>query len=253
MTRSSKILAALGGAGVALGVFAATAVAEEERKFTYSATVTAASDYMFRGISYTDEKPTINLYQELTYGIAYLAFWTSNIDNFNYGPWEQDIYLGIRPTTGPVTWDLAAWYYTYGNTTGSSSDIDYFEFKVGATWSPATNWSLGGTVYLTPDQDLAATENVSFEGSVAYTLPKMGMFDTTISGLVGHSESGTNKFYATGYWLGEDSYTYWNVGAKVTVEKFFMDLRYWDTSIDNEFKGLADERVVFSVGVNLLP
>ncbi len=225
-------------------------MAEEERKFTYSATVTAASDYMFRGISYTDEKPTINLYQELTYGIAYLAFWTSNIDNGNYGPWEQDIYLGIRPTTGPVTWDLAAWYYTYGNTTGSSSDIDYFEFKIGATWSPATNWTLGGTVYLTPEQGLAATDNVSFEGTVAYTLPKMGMFDTTISGLVGQSESGKNSDYPTGYWLGEDSYTYWNVGAKVTVEKFFMDLRYWDTSIDN---GLADERVVFSVGVNLLP
>ncbi len=41
---------------------------------------------MFRGISYTEEDPTINSYVELDYntnrlfGTAYLAFWTSNID-----------------------------------------------------------------------------------------------------------------------------------------------------------------------------
>lgn len=244
-----KLFGAVGATALVLAAMAAPGQAEE-RKFTFSTTITAASDYMFRGISYTDEKPTANIYNELSYGIAYLAFWTSNIDNFNYGPWEQDIYLGIRPVTGPITWDLAAWYYLYGNRTGSTSDIDYFEFKIGASYTPVTNWTLGGTVFLTPDQGLAATDNISVEGTLAYTLPKIGQFDTQISGLLGHSESGKNSDYPTGYWLGEDSYTYWNVGVKATVEKFFMDLRYWDTTLDN---GLADERVVFSVGVNLLP
>lgn len=258
MVRSSKLLAVLGATGVALGMVSATAAAEEERKLSYSAVITGASDYMFRGISYTDEKPTINLYQELTYGIAYLAFWTSDIDNGAYGPWEQDIYLGVRPVTGPINWDIAAWYYIYGNKDsgplGSSSDIDYFEFKIGASTSPIKDVTIGATVYLTPDQDYAATENISYEGSLAYTLPQMGVFSTTLSALVGQSESGTNVFYPTGYWLGEDSYTYWNVGAKVTVEKFFMDFRYWDTTIDTPgLEGLADSRFVFSAGVNIYP
>lgn len=246
---TGKLIGAVGVATVALCAIAGD-VRAEDRKFNFSTTITAASDYMFRGISYTDEDPTVNIYNELSYGIAYLAFWTSNIDNANYGPWEQDIYLGIRPVTGPISWDIAAWYYMYGNRTGSTSDIDYFEFKIAASYSPATNWALGTTVYLTPDQGLAATENISVEGTLAYTLPKIGQFDTQLSGLVGHSASGKNRDYPTGYWLGEDSYTYWNAGVKLTVEKFFMDLRYWDTTIDN---GLADERVVFSVGVNLLP
>ena len=85
---------------------------------------------------------------------------------------------------------------------------------------------------------------------VFFGLPKLGIFSPTISGLVGHSESGTNVYYPTGYWVGEDSYTYWNAGMKLAVDKFFMDFRYWDTTLDD---GLADSRFVFSAGVNLLP
>jgi len=226
----------------------------EERKVGYAVTVTGASDYMFRGISYTDEDVTANLYAEVNYGIAYVALWTSNIDFGALGPWEQDVYFGIRPVTGPVSWDLAAYYYMYGNRDegafGSTSDVDYVEFKIGATATPVTNLTVGATVWLQPDQGYAATENISVEGSVSYTLPKLGVFEPTISGLIGHSESGTNDYYTTGYWLGEDSYTYWNAGLKLTADKFFVDLRYWDTTIDDD---LADSRFVLSAGVNLLP
>lgn len=184
----------------------------------------------------------------------YLGLWTSNIDYGPVGPWEQDVYLGIRPVTGPINWDIAAYYYLYGNRDsgqfGSSSDIDYYEFKISASTTPVTNMTVGATVWLTPDQGYAATDNISYEGTISYDLPKLGIFSPTISGLVGHSESGTNVYYPTGYWVGEDSYTYWNAGMKLAVDKFFMDFRYWDTTLDD---GLADSRFVFSAGVNLLP
>lgn len=238
---------------MAAGILAASAQAEE-RKIGYAVTVAGGSDYMFRGISYTDEDPTVSLYTEVNYGIAYVAFWTSNIDFGVLGSWEQDIYVGVRPVTGPVSWDLAAYYYMYGNRDhgafGSTSDVDYVEFKIGATATPVTNLTVGATLWLQPDQGYAATDNISIEGSLSYALPKVGVFDPVISGLVGQSESGTNKYYGTGYWLGEDSYTYWNAGVKLTVDKFFMDFRYWDTTIDDD---LADSRFVFSAGVNLLP
>ena len=241
-------------AALSLGSMAEGAAAEEERQFGYALTLTGASDYMFRGISYSDENPTVNAYLELNYGIAYLAFWTSNVDYGPVGPWEQDVYLGIRPTTGAVNWDLAAYYYIYGNRDkgefGSSTDIDYFEFKIGASGTVAPNLTAGATLWLTPDQGYAATENVSLEGSLAYELPKVDKFTPTLSGLVGYSDSGTNRYYPTGYWLGKESYTYWNAGLNVTVDKFFMDFRYWDTTIDED---LADTKFVFSAGVNLLP
>lgn len=256
MNIKSKVIGAIGVASLAIGAFAGVAQAED-REFGWSWTLTGASDYMFRGISYTGNDPTVNSYLEVTYGIAYAALWTSNIDTGDcdgcLGPWEQDVYIGIRPVTGPVNWDLAVLYYAYGTKgTVSTSDTDYFEFKAAATITPVTNLTVGAVFYYTPDQDLAATENISVEGNIGYTLPAVGIFTPTISGLVGFSDSEPNSFFPTGgYWLGDDSYTYWNAGVKLAIDKFFLDFRYWDTN--NETPGnpdsLADERFVFSAGV----
>ncbi len=257
-------------AGLALGAVAAPASAEDT--FGYSWTVTGASDYLFRGISYTGSDPTVNSYLEGTYGIFYLGLWTSNIDTCDgsgcLGPWEQDAYLGMRPVTGPISWDLAALYYYYKTKgTVSASETDYFEFKAAGTVTPITNLSLTAAVYYTPDQDLASPENISVEGTVAYTLPKFGIFTPTISGQFGFSDASTNSIYGTeasalaggklGYWNGDDQYTYWNAGVKLAVEKFTFDLRYWDTNIADNVADLSlgsaqsDQRFFFSAAVTL--
>jgi uncharacterized protein (TIGR02001 family) len=240
-----------GACAAALALFATANVASaEERQFGYALTITGSSDYLFRGISFTNNSPTANVYQEVSYGILYAAAWTSTLNNGpQYTPWEQDIYVGIRPVTGPVSWDLQALYYMYGPTR-FTSDTDYFEFKIGATTKLRDGLTVGANVFLTPDQGAAATSNMSYEGTVAYDLPKFGVFAPQFTGLVGWSDSGTNSVYPTGYWLGQESYTYWNAGVKVNVDKYFMDFRYSDTTIDSEF---ADSRFVFSAGVNLLP
>jgi len=246
MTRSKTFLATIGAAGLALGALSASAAAEE-REFGWYVTLTGASDYMFRGISYTDENPTVNAYVEGTYGIAYLATWITNIDSGDYEPWEQDWYAGIRPVTGPISWDIAAWYYTYPAAKDASS-LDYWEFRVGATATPITNLSVGVAGYWTPDQSSYAETN-SVEGTIGYTLPAFGIFTPTVSGLYGWSgqtdslASGTDF---TGFAV--EDYTYWNAGVKLAVEKFTFDFRYWDTSIND---GLADERVVFSASITL--
>ena len=270
MSSLKKIAGSVLAAGVAVAALSGAARAED--KFGYTWTITAASDYIFRGISYTESEPTVNSYLEGTYGIFYLGLWTSNIDTCDVsgclGPWEQDAYLGIRPTTGPVTWDLAALYYYY-KAKGSvgSTETDYFEFKASGTVTPITNLALTGTVYYAPDQDLASPQNVSVEGTVAYTLPQMGIFTPTISGQVGFSDADTNGIYGTestalaggklGYWNGDDQYTYWNAGLKLAVEKFTFDLRYWDTNIADNVGDLSlghknsDSRFFFSVALTL--
>jgi uncharacterized protein (TIGR02001 family) len=264
MTSSKKLLGALGAAGLAIGTLSGTALADDS-KFGYSWTVTGASDYLFRGISYTGSDPTVNSYLEFTYdtssilGSAYLGLWTSNIDIPGYaGPWEQDIYLGIRPTTGPISWDLAAMWYIYAAKDGFDwQDIDYVEFKAYASWAPITNLTLSGAVYWTPDQDLASPENISIEGGVAYTLPAVGIFTPTVSGQVGHTDADTNAFYSDafglGYWNGDNEYTYWNAGVKLAVEKFTFDLRYWDTNVETDAvrDRNSDERFFFSAAVTL--
>lgn len=257
MTVSKKIAGVVGAIALSLGAMTATAQAED--KLGWSWTVTGASDYMFRGISYTSEDPTVNSYLEFTYNIFYLGLWTSNIDTGagpgTLGPWEQDVYLGFRTATGPINWDVSALYYIYGveGPGFGISDSDYFEFKIGATYSPVTNLVIGANVYLTPDQGYAATENISVEGTLAYTLPSWGTWVPTISGLYGFSDSQSNSSYPTGgYWIGDDQYSYWNAGLKITVDKFFMDYRYWGTDNDDPNNlGWADDRFVFSAGVTL--
>jgi len=259
----SKLLGAVAATGLALGAVSGSAAADD--KFGYYWTVTGASDYMFRGISYTQSDPTVNSYLEFTYdtssilGTAYVAGWTSNIDIPAYaGPAEQDFYFGIRPTTGPISWDLAAMWYIYWSRGGLDwQDIDYWEFKVAASWSPITNWTLSGAFYYTPDQDLASPENISVDGTLAYTLPQVGIFTPTVSGQVGFSEAEENAFYGganAGYWNGVQDYTYWNAGVKLAVEKWTFDLRYWDTDISRDealVYSNSDERFFFSAAITL--
>jgi len=240
----TKICALAGAAALSLMAFAPAAEAKDE--LTYALTLQATSDYMFRGLSYTEGQPALQAYGEVNYNIFYAAFWASRTDYLDvYGPWEFDVFLGARPTTGPINWDVGVWYYMFGSQDAflDTGDLAYFEFKLGASFNPVDNVTLGVIGYYTPDQDLAVAETKTIEGSVSINLPKVGIFDPVLGGVLGWSGADTNGFF-----LGKKEYTYWNAGMKLNVEKFFMDFRYWDTTIDSS---LADSRFVFSVGVNL--
>ncbi len=138
----------------------------------------------------------------------------------------------------------------------SASDLDYVEFKIAASVSPVEHWTVGVTTYLTPNQDVASPENIAVEGLITYALPrKLWLFDAAISGGAGFQDAEDNAFYGganVGYWGGDQEYVYWNAGIKLTVEKFFMDFRYWDTDI-SPHNPLADSTFLFSAGVNLIP
>jgi uncharacterized protein (TIGR02001 family) len=256
MKNIKGILSAAGLAAMASLVMSTAVLADdtEDRKFGYSITLTGVSDYLFRGVSLTDNKPAFQPFVEFTYGIAYLDFWGSNVDNGVGDPFEMDIYAGIRPVTGPVSWDLGVLYYTNPDNPAGWGATDYVEFKVGASISPIKNLTLGVTGYVTPDQrNYALTETV--EGLVSYELPQWAMFTPTISGGVGYTNAdNTTDFFGNG----RDNYTYWNVGLKLTVDKYFMDFRYWDTDLSRADQAgfyssdnVADGRFLFSAGVNL--
>ncbi|MBY0558532.1 TorF family putative porin [Hyphomicrobium sp.] len=264
--RSSRALAFGAFTSIALS----TAAVADENKFGYSITISGASDYLFRGISLTDEKPAFQPYIEFTYGIGYLGIWGSNIGSRELaaegfqatGPWEVDVYAGIRPVVGPVNFDLAVLWYTYGARTNpgglTKGDLDYVELKASASTSPIKNWTFGLTGYFTPDQDLAIPQTATVEGSVAYELPHYREFAPSLTAQIGYATSWSSKYFGNGSgpFVGDDAYAYWNAGLKVAVDKFFLDFRYWDTSVDApaslaEYQRLADSRFLFTAGVTL--
>jgi uncharacterized protein (TIGR02001 family) len=205
-------------------------------------TGTGTSDYIFRGISLSDEKPVFQASVDASYGIVYAGVWGSMLNEQAGDPVELDFYTGIKPVLGPVTFDFGVVYYTYF-WADDASDLDYYELKAGLSYEPVKGLTLKPIFWWVPDQ-ANAPEQWAIEGTAAYALPQVGIFSPTVSGLVGYQEADTTS----GFYLGDDDYTYWNAGLTLGVEKFVFDFRYWDTTLDN---GLADERFVFTASITL--
>ncbi len=243
-------------------------VVEEGRKFGWSITLGGTSDYVFRGVSQTLEDPAAQGSVDINYGIFYAGVWGSNVDFGDAPPAvaEVDWYAGIKPTWGPVTFDLGVIYYSYpnggelANFNGDVNGLDYVELKAG--YSIASPWiknlTSGTTFYWSPDYSLGTGDVFTLESNASYALPQFGIFAPSISGAYGNvygdhkdgfSVNGTTK----------DDYSYWNAGLSLAVEKFTFDFRYWDTDIGSAdangtvctSKGLCDERFVFSAKVTL--
>jgi uncharacterized protein (TIGR02001 family) len=232
--------------------------------FSWSASLTGTSDYVFRGISQTDEDPTIQGSITLSYGMFYAGAWASGLD-FGDPPGavlgedaqiEIDWYGGIKPTWnspfGTFNFDFGVIYYTYPGAHDPAAEADYVELKAGYTTSWIKNLTTGTTLYWSPEYGLEQGNVWTTESTASYVLPKFWIFDPTVSGLLGY-QKGEDAAYNGG---GDDSYYYWNAGLTLTVDKIAFDFRYWDTDLDPGSLCLpgpfqCDERFVFSATLAL--
>jgi len=277
MTVSRK-LASLGGA---LGVLlvgtagamadgyevAAPVVVDEGRKFTYSFNIGATSDYVFRGVSQTDNDPAIQGGVDVSWGILYVGIWSSMVDFDDAPPAnaEVDWYGGIRPTWespfGKVNLDFGVIYYSYPGANPSAvpglGDPNFVELKAGYSWS-ALHPSLvtGTTVYWSPDYVFETGSVWTIETLAAWTLPKVSIFTPVVNGVLGWQKGDAKNGYFVNANGTDDEYYYWNAGLNLAVENISFDFRYWDTNINSDAGGLicgrdnlCDERFVFSAKV----
>lgn len=231
------------------------------RTFSYTVNAAVTTDYIFRGISQTSNNPAVSAGLDLSYGIFYAGFWGSNVDfdDAPPGSLETDVYLGIKPVWGPVTFDFAVLGYLYPGSDEDSvglGESNYLELKAGASITPFTNAALGVNVYYSPDTFGELGEQWSIEGNASYTFAAIGRFTPSVSGVVGTVIGDKDEGYFIDG-LSDDEYVYWNVGLSVAVDKFTFDVRYWGTDIDDAkgftgYEGLADDRVVGTIKV-LLP
>src|ERR1043165_3363120 len=77
-----------------------------------------ASDYIFRGITQSNHKPSVAAYFEPRYNInkdlqLYAGFGGASIDFPNHAAAEVDFYGGIRPTFDKLSLDFGIWEYWY--------------------------------------------------------------------------------------------------------------------------------------------
>ncbi len=242
------------------GAVKTTEATPAPRPCTLSANVALATEYVFRGISQTSEGAAIQGGFDVTCGVFYAGVWASNLDwgpAFRPGPddfvtWasiELDAYGGIKgKLLGRFTYDLGVIYYSYPNstqnflptTTGFFDRFrnDYVELKAGAGTDLWKDGTLGATFFWSPDYQYETGSVWTVEAAFTQAFPahwSFWGFTPTFSALIGY-QSGNNGAYALRYAGGADNYTYWNAGLTLGfLEKWSLDLRYWDTNLGNSF------------------
>jgi uncharacterized protein (TIGR02001 family) len=244
-----------------------------QERCKFSANIGLATEYVFRGISQTQEGPAVQGGFDATCGMFYAGVWASNLDwganeGSNIANIEMDWYGGVKFNTGRIAWDLGVIYYTYPNgadigvsATGDfpvSAEFNYVELKVGASAEIWKDGTLGVTGFFSPDYQYETGNVWTVEAAFTQNLRKFTFigreWSPSVSALIGYQAAtggGADKArYINNVTLDDDHYLYWNAGLTLGfLEKWSLDLRYWDTNIDraDDCKGplfACDERFV---------
>lgn len=193
-------------------------------------TLSAATDYVFRGISQSAEDPAVFAAVSVNYGGFYAGAGTENVD-FPGIEQEYDLWAGyVFKLADATSLDVGVVRYGYID---SPVDIDTVEVKAALSHSIGST-GVGVAGYWTPDY--FGTDDDGFYAEV--NASQQVARKLRVSGAVGHQWIGAGGDYLT-----------WNVGASYAVlPGANIDLRYHDTDTD-AFGTLADSRAVASFSV----
>jgi uncharacterized protein (TIGR02001 family) len=233
-----------GVAAVLLMASAAAANAE------LSGTVTAVSDYDFRGISLSSTDPALQ--GSIDYSMEsgfYAGAWASNID---YGPdydgsIELDLYAGFAgETEAGLGWDVGLVWYLYPDSSSSASKdeiSDYPEIYFGLTYNvfEFKQWY---------SNDLAGLDEDGFytEANAAFELPAN-------FGLNLHLGYSWGDAWDSPEVDSKDSqYVDYSIGVAYTLGNFDLELKWVDNTLSNgDYSFSKDDpfnsegRVIFAV------
>lgn len=214
-----------------------------------TANIALTSDYVFRGLSLTDSAPAVQGGFDWTSEVFYAGVWGSSLADGT----EIDLYAGFTPTTGPVEWNIGAVGYFYPAADDDAAEFDFVEFVVSGSMSLTEQFSVGGGVYLAPENWGDTGEATYYEINGAY----QPMDALSFSAAYGNQtiEDPDGPFGAAS----EDDYSTWNLGGTYAIHGFSLDLRYHDTDIDegSDIEAYTfgpssyDATVVFTIGREL--
>ena len=234
--KTRKLGIALAATMLAAVPFASFAQEAEDDYKPFSATLAATSDYVWRGISQTNEDPAFQAGVTYTSKVGiYAGAWTSNVD-FGAGDpdWERDFNIGYNTDIGEhVNFDVMVNRYTYSGASASN-------------WNELiTKTTFYKTYYVTltySNDSWATDENGYYAGVGAnWSLPH----DFTVGASYGRSMF-SNK-------AGIEDYSDYSVSLGKTFGPLSLSLAYIDTDKAGERVGgsNAGDRVVFTATVGL--
>ena len=217
----------------ALAMLATASVAHAE----LSGTVTAISDYDFRGVTQSAQDPALqgSLDWASDNGF-YVGVWASNIDFGN--EFDADIEVdGYAGFTGgeDIVWDVGLVYYAYPGET----DANYAELY----GSVAYQWIKGKIWYSDEFAGYGHGSSLYYDASATWELPS----NFGLNAHIGYSDgNGIDDTFG-------DSYMDWSVGVTYALGNFTLGLKWVDGSDLEAFDGTpgdissSEARAIFSV------
>lgn len=218
--------------GVALlGVAApAHAFEIEGTGLTVGVTPTVSSDYLFRGVSQTQNRPAIQGTVDIQHSTGfYVGAFASNVSFLGTNARQEiDALVGYRFSAYGVSLDVGGIAYTYPGyrnpTSSGLYDLQYFEIAAKAAYEipslPLPVKVLGSAFY-SPNYQLESGTGFYVEGGLEITLP----YDLTLASRVGYQWIQNNARW------GSPDFANWNVTLSYKFSDFVLTAGYFDTNL----------------------
>ncbi len=206
--------------------------------FTTSASVALTTDYIWRGVSQTNNEPAIQGSFDIAHESgAYIGVWASSYEFKNQSSMELDLYAGFSRETNfggtlpfALTYDMGILHYEYT----SASDANFTELYFGSAISPVENLNVSAYYYYGLKIDTPRAGEYT-DMSVDYTLPES--LGSII--LLGHAGYYNQKDTAS---LGDD-YWDWKAGIARDFGAFNAEVAYTETDQSSD-SNIQDGRAV---------
>ena len=208
----------------------------EGETIQFSAKAGIASDYIYRGTTLSDRKPAVGAGIEATYRWLYAGATVASVKLPTQPSAEITVSGGVRPSLGPVEFDLGITYFAYpSEIPNPTNGIEYWEtaFRavapVGESIRVAAGYAYSPNVSNTGAWSQYAAAGFGFEVP-ARLLPKdVGVSFTTAAG---YSWFGRQSLILGGFEL--PAYLNWQAGVTFSHKFLNIDLRYYDTNLSKE-------------------
>tara|TARA_R110001606_G_scaffold348746_1_gene498443 strand:+ start:83286 stop:84083 length:798 start_codon:yes stop_codon:yes gene_type:complete len=223
----------------------------------FSATLTMTSNYMYRGMSFTNDKPALQGSFDWGYSNFFAGAWSSSLadqDSDGY-ELETDFYVGYADSVAGIDWFVMPIYYKFSsfdqkNTGGADADV--FELWLDAAYAINETFSVHGMYAYSPDFFFESGDSHYVRGDVTANLPR----GFSLTAGVGYQDvEGDN-----GNWVGAQGwdYTHWDITLAKSLAGFDLSLMYSDTDADKATDSLnanfwggatdnTDDTVTFTV------
>jgi len=199
-----------------------------------SGNVALTTDYVWRGVSLSDNAPAIQGGFDADLGAGlYAGVWGSNVNSDANGL-ELDLYAGWAGEFSGVGVDVGVIHYHFNGDNNAAANTN--EVYVGLSMGPATL-----TQYFGVDTGSEGTGDINFGNYTDLSLDLGSYADVALSAHVGY------------YDLKVGSDDYWDVKIAASKSMFGVDweLAYTDTDNGNGASDNDDDKVILTVSKSL--